>query len=329
MDDRLVADIGGTHSRFALAGGNDITSIKVFDNADYRGLQDVIEAYLQELDLPARPTTAAIAVACPVDGDELTLTNLGWTVSIEALRRRFGFDVLHVLNDFAAAALAIPTLGPEDVLTVGGGTAMAGQPVALIGPGTGLGVAALVPCGKDWVPVAGEGGHVTLPAATDEEERIIATLRHRLGHVSAERLLSGPGLALLYGCLARTTDPALTPEAITRLAVSRQDPDAVRTMDHFLAMLGTVTGNLALTLGARGGVYLGGGILPDLAAQLQASSFRERFVDKGRYRGYLQSIPTILVTKENPALMGLATWIENRQTRREHRRPGRGREGRK
>lgn len=309
MADRLVADIGGTHSRFALAGDG-VTAVRVFDNVDYHGLEDVFEAYLQELDLPATPTTAAIAVACPVDGDELTLTNLGWTVSIEALRRRFGFDDLHVINDFAAAALAIPGLGPGDVLAIGGGTPLAGRPVALIGPGTGLGVAALVPCAEDWVPVAGEGGHVTLPAATDEEERIIAALRRELGHVSAERLLSGPGLVLLYRSLAGAADPALTPEAITRLAVRGKDPAAVRAMDHFLAMLGTVAGNLALTLGARGGVYLAGGILPGLAARLQASPFRERFVNKGRYRNYLQSIPTVLITKENPALAGLAAWLE-------------------
>jgi glucokinase len=309
MDDCLVADIGGTHSRLALAAGG-IHSIRVFDNAGFSGLEGVIDAYLQGVDAAARPATAAVAVACPVSGDELTLTNLGWTVSVEALRKRFGFRALHVFNDFAAAALAIPGLGPGDVLAVGGGTALAERPVALIGPGTGLGVAALVPCGRGWVPVASEGGHVTLAAVTEEEERIIGALRRRLGHVSAERLLSGPGLLLLYQSMAGTDKISLTPEAITRLAVSGDDPVAVRVMGHFLALLGTVAGNLALTLGAQGGVYLAGGILPGLAAQLQASSFRERFMDKGRYRDYLNAIPTLLITKEHPALVGLAAWLQ-------------------
>jgi glucokinase len=311
MDDSLVADIGGTHSRFALASDG-IHTVRVFDNAGFSGLEDVIDTYLQGLDAAARPATAAMAVACPVRGDELTLTNLGWTVSIEALRRQFGFRALHVFNDFAAAALCIPTLGPEDVLAIGGGSALAGRPAALIGPGTGLGVAALVPCGHGWVPVASEGGHVTLAATTDEEERIIAALRRQLGHVSAERLLSGPGMILLYRSLAGTDAASLTPESITRHAVSGDDPVAVRVVDHFLAMLGTVAGNLALTLGAQGGVYLAGGILPGLAAQLRASSFRERFIDKGRYRDYLNAIPTLLITKEFPALAGLAAWLQEK-----------------
>lgn len=305
----LVADIGGTHSRLALAADG-LRAVKVFDNTGFSGLEDVIDAYLQDLDAAARPFTAAIAVACPVGEDTFRLTNLGWTVSTEALRRHFGFEALHIFNDFAAAALAIPGLGQDDVLAIGEGTAVPGRPIALIGPGTGLGVAALVPCGSGWVPVASEGGHVTLAAVTDEEEKLIAALRRKLGHVSAERLLSGPGLVLLYQCVAGTDAAGLTPEAITRLAVSGDDPVAVRVMGHFLAMLGTVAGNLALTLGAQGGVYLAGGILPDLAAQLQASPFRERFMDKGRYRDYLNAIPTVLITKEHPALAGLAAWLQ-------------------
>ncbi|MEJ2760354.1 MAG: glucokinase [Gammaproteobacteria bacterium] len=312
MADRLIGDIGGTHSRLALAGAG-IRKVKVYDNAGFTGLDAIIEDYLQRLAAAERPASAALAVACPVGGDKVRLTNLGWGFSIEDYRRRFGFDTLHVLNDFAAAAMAIPALGPGDVVTIGGGEALPGRPVGVIGPGTGLGVAALVPWGETWIPVAGEGGHVTLPPATDEEDRIIAALRRRRGHVSAERLLSGPGLALLYQVLAGTEGEVPAPEAITRLALSNEDPLAARALDHFLAMLGTVAGNLALTLGAQGGVYLAGGILPDIAGRLQDSLFRERFVDKGRYREYLEAIPTQLITRDNPALLGLKRYLQERQ----------------
>lgn len=311
MADRLIGDIGGTHSRLALAGAG-ISKVKVYDNAGFPGLDAVIEDYLRGLDAAERPASAALAVASPVGGDQVRLTNLGWGFSIKDYRRRFGFNALHVLNDFAAAALAIPALGNDDVVAVGGGEAVPGRPVGIIGPGTGLGVAALVPSGDTWIPVAGEGGHVTLPPATDEEDRIITTLRRRRGHVSAERLLSGSGLALLYQVLAGAEAGLPAPEAITRLALSGEDPLAVRALDHFLAMLGTVAGNLALTLGAQGGIYLAGGILPKLAARLQDSLFRQRFADKGRYRGYLEAIPTLLITRDNPALLGLKRYLEER-----------------
>ena len=312
MADRLIGDIGGTHSRLALAGAG-IRKVKVYDNAGFSGLDAIIADYLDRLDAADRPTAAALAVACPVGSDRVHMTNLGWGFSIADYRRRFGLDALHVLNDFAAAALAIPALEQGDVVKIGAGEAVPGRPVGIIGPGTGLGVASLVPCGQTWIPVAGEGGHVTLPPATDEEDRIIATLRRRRGHVSAERLISGPGLTLLYQVLAGTEDQAPAPEAITRQALSGEDALAVKALDHFLAMLGTVAGNLALTLGAQGGIYLAGGILPDLAGRLQDSPFRQRFADKGRYREYLEAIPTLLITRDYPALLGLKRYLEGRE----------------
>lgn len=303
MAERLLADIGGTHSRLAVAGDGGISGVRIYDNAGFAGLEPVIDTYLEEQG-GSRPAAAALAVACPVAGDSVTLTNLGWTFGIEALRRRFGWQSLHVVNDFVAVALAVPSLEPGDVRRIGGGTAVSGRPVAVIGPGTGLGVSALVPRDGDWIPVAGEGGHVTLAPADDEESRLLAALRRDLGHVSAERLLSGAGLVRLYRLLAGT-DAAPDAAAITRRAAAGDDPVAVQVLAHFFAMLGTAAGNLALTLGAQGGVYLAGGILPRLPDLLEASPFRERFVDKGRYRDYLQAIPTFLITREQPALLGL------------------------
>jgi glucokinase len=307
MSEPLIADIGGTHSRLARVVGGAVHDLRVYDNAGYGGLEQVLRVYLE--DLEQAPPAAAIAVASPVRGDDIRLTNLGWSFSIEALRRRFGFDTLQVFNDFAAVALAVPLLGPDDVRDLGGGAPRPDEPVGVLGPGTGLGVSALVPRGQEWIPVATEGGHVTLPAATPEEARLLDALRRDYGHVSAERLLSGPGLALLYGMLAQDRQAAPSPETITRLAVSGEDIIAVQVLDQFLAMLGTVAGNLALTLGAGGGVYLAGGILPQLADQLAWEGFRERFVDKGRYRDYLEAIPTRLILRPNPALHGLAAYL--------------------
>jgi len=307
MSGHLIADIGGTHSRLALAGET-IEHITVYDNAAYSGAEAVIQHYLVGLQVK-RPTAAALAVAAPLAGDTVSMTNLGWVFSSQALCARFGFREVRLFNDFAAVAMAVPVLTPDDVLCITGGTAQADKPAGVIGPGTGLGVSALVPYGDDWIPVVGEGGHVTLAAATEEEGRIIDTVRREYGHVSAERLLSGPGLTLLYRLLADGDDTSVAPEIITRLAVSAEDAAAVRALDHFLAMLGTVAGNLALTLGAGGGIYLAGGILPSIPELLQRSLFSERFVDKGRYREYLKRIPVFLIKHPHPALAGLQHYV--------------------
>lgn len=308
MSRALIADIGGTHSRLALAGDG-IEHTEVYDNAGFPGPEAIIRQYLDTVEGES-PRVAALAVAGPLDGDGIQMINLGWGFSGEGLRAAFGFQTVHLFNDFAAVAMALPSLTGDEVLTVGGGSARPDRPAAVIGPGTGLGVAALVPCGNDWSAVAGEGGHVTLPAVTEEEGRMIEAARREFGHVSAERLLSGPGLAFMYRILGNGPSP--DPEEITRRAREGGDETAVRVMDHFFALLGTVAGNLALTLGAGGGVYLAGGILPAVPELLRASAFRERFVDKGRYRDYLERIPTRLITREHPALPGLQRFLAGR-----------------
>ncbi len=310
----LVGDIGGTNARFAIRGaGGRLTRLKILPCADFANLGDAVEAYLDQADIDRLPRDGAIAVASPISGDRVAMTNRNWSFSTGALRRRLKFDRLIVVNDFVGVAMAVPGLKRRDLLKIGPGAPAKDAPIAVLGAGTGLGVSLLVPDGKRWLPVATEGGHVTLPAVNDEDAAIIAALRSRFGHVSAERVLSGPGLSNLYDAMAAiagkraaTSDPS----EITDRALSGNDPLAAAVLDSFCAMLGTVAGNLALTGGARGGLYIAGGIVPRFGRQFARSSFRARFEDKGRFRSYLRAIPTYLVTADQPALMGLTRLLD-------------------
>lgn len=307
----LVADIGGTNARFALLNTRGVpTRLRVLPCDDFRTLGDAVEAYLGSVKIDRRPARAAIAVASPVTDDRITLTNRkSWSFSTRTLQRRLGLQDLMIINDFTAIALAIPALKPAEIVKIGPGKAVTEAPIAVLGPGTGLGISLLVPDGKRWLTVATEGGHVTLPAADEEDEALIALLRARFGHVSAERVLSGPGLANLYDSIsAAAGKPAkpLTPAEITDRALSGSDRLAATTLDRFCALLGTVAGDLALTAGALGGVYIAGGIVPRFARYLGKSPFRARFEAKGRFQAYLRRIPVHVVTADQPALRGLA-----------------------
>jgi glucokinase len=315
VTNQIIADIGGTHTRFAFTSpGEGLKHIETFNNQDYSDLASIIERYISDLGPTESPRTAAFAVASPIAGDLIKLTNLDWEFSLAEYTSRFELDKLHVINDFAAIALAVPELKENDLIQIGTGKALAGNPVGVIGPGTGLGVAVLIPVGSDWIPVDCEGGHVTLAAVTEREAGLIKLIREEYGHVSAERILSGPGLSTLYQALAKlegkTVEQLDAPTIINRVR-RREDLIAVDTADTFFAMLGTVAGNLALTLGAKGGIYLAGGILPRMSDMLQASSFRERFINKGRYRSYLEQMPTWLITTEVPAFIGLQAYLKH------------------
>jgi len=304
---RLLADIGGTNARFALYENGAVRASRVLRCVDYPDVVTAIRSYLR--DIAAQPREAAIAVAAPLQGDAVRMTNHPWEFSVAAVRRQLGFDRLLVLNDFTALALAIPHLQPAELQQVGGDAAVPLAPIGLIGPGTGLGVSGLVHSGQHWIPLQGEGGHVTLSAANDHEASVLAILRQRFDHVSAERVLSGPGLVNLYEALmtldasaAQFADPA----TITEQALNATNATACQALEMFCAMLGTVAGNLALTLGAVGGVYIGGGIVPRLGEFFVRSAFRARFEDKGRYRSYLTPIPVQVIRAELPAFVGLA-----------------------
>jgi len=314
MQPALIGDIGATNARFALLEDGAITAVDVLEVAAYSSLGDAILAYLERKAGAglAKPSRGALAVAGPVTGDFLSFTNHPWSFSIAALTRLIGFDRLEVVNDFVAQAMAVPHLGTGDRRQIGGGTPVVGAPVGVIGPGSGLGVSILVPTGAPdgWIPIASEGGHVTLPAVTERETAIIGWL-HRGGrdHVSAETLICGPGLASLYAGLSALDGgmaEALGPAEVTARAAAGSDPVAVEAVAIFCALLGTVAGNLALTAGARGGVFVAGGIVPKLGTLFDKSEFRARFVAKGRMRSYLEPIPAYVVTEPFPAFVGLA-----------------------
>jgi glucokinase len=248
-----------------------------------------------------------LAVAAPIVGDEVVMVNRGWRFSQSALAAEFGLQRLTVVNDFAAIAWALPSLNFEHFTQIGAGSAVAQSPIAVLGPGSGLGVSSVVPCTDGWAVAQGEGGHTTLPAMNDEEAKVIDMIRDELGHCSAERVLSGPGLVNLYQALAQLAGrgtPTVTPHDVTALA-QQGEPLARKTRAMFFSILGTVAGNLALTLGARGGIYIAGGIVPRLVEPLMESGFRTRFEDKGRYHWYMEGIPTFVITDPLPAFVGL------------------------
>jgi glucokinase len=315
----LIADVGGTHARFAVIGGGDTIprQEKTLSTIEFHGLAEAVEYYLAQLG-SVTVSEAAIAIANPVTGDRIKMTNHHWTFSIEETRRRLCFERLLVLNDFTALALALPTLAPAELRQVGGGAPAAGAPYALIGPGTGLGMSGLFPLSSgEWLPIAGEGGHVTLCAVDEREANIIAVCREEHGHVSAERLLSGMGLTNLYRAIARLAGAAprsLAPAEVTRLGLAGDDSFCREALDVFCAMLGTVAGNLALTLGARGGLYIGGGIVPKIGDYFHHSRFRGRFESKGRFMDYLAAVPTYVIHAPNAALQGAAAALRGGRT---------------
>lgn len=312
----LVADIGGTNARFGLMNGAGLHHSRIYPTAAFPSLDAAAAAFLDECGdaCPVRPRQGAFCVAGPVTGDAVALTNMPWRFSIDGVRRGLGLDRLLVLNDFTAAALSVPRLGPGDVFQVGGGDPVPGAAVAVLGPGSGLGVSGLIPGPTGWIPLASEGGHATLPAADERESAVLALIRaekgSESGHVSAERALSGPGLINLYTALCRLdgqTPAKDTPTAVTAAAADGSDPLCVEAVRMFCSLLGTVAGNLALILGARGGVYIAGGIVPRLGQEtLRHSPFRARFEAKGRMSAYLAPIPVSVITHPLPAFLGLA-----------------------
>ena len=314
---RLLGDIGGTNARFAWKADPAalLADVATYPCADHPTLEQAMRRYLSERGRPA--PWCAIGIANPIVGDRVQMTNHHWSFSISEVKQALGFERFLVLNDFTALALSLPDLLPSDLRRVGGGAPVPDAPLGLIGPGTGLGVSGLLPArnGRNAIPVNGEGGHVTLAATDALEESVVRLLQRRFGHASAERALSGPGLVNLYGALCEIEGvPAgdLAAADITSRALSGQDPQCVATVDVFLSLLGTTAGNLALSLGTRGGLYIGGGIVPRLGDRIDTSRFRQRFEEKGRFRGYLTQIPVFVVhASTSPALLGAARALED------------------
>ena len=306
----LVADIGGTNARFALTAGGDAELIepRSLPVADFTGLVDAARASLEAVAL-GEPDRAAISVALPVTGDHLEMTNHSWSFSVSETRRALCLDYLKLLNDYTALALALPALPASQCLQIGPGKSLAGHPRAVLGPGTGLGVSGVVLAGDHWVPLESEGGHVSDGALNSREREVIDVMREKLDHVSAESLASGRGLASIYEALTRIetgTGERLGPGQVSGLALANQPGLAAEAVSIFCEVLGTVAGNLALTLGARGGVYIGGGIVRRIIDLFKSSNFRQRFERHGRFTAYLREIPTYVIDTDYPALTGAA-----------------------
>ncbi len=312
---RLIGDIGGTNTRLALVEeGTEWTRMQSFRNEEHESLEAIIAQYLESRG--ARPGTAALAVAGPVRGDRVRLTNRGWTVDAENLKQRFSLDYCRVVNDFSAVAMGIPALDADVLEQLGGDTRKSEAPLAIVGPGTGLGVGGIVP-GRDGGRIlVTEGGHATLPANDDQQAAILASLRRRFGHVSRERAISGQGIENIYQALVELQGQDVTPLSAAEIgeaASERNDTLANETLDLFFCFLGAVAGDLALSYGAFGGVYLAGGIVPRYLPRFRDSGFRQSFEAKGRMSDYLKPIPVFVILHEEVELLGLAASLDARE----------------
>jgi glucokinase len=309
----LLADIGGTNARFALLAGGRVGTVAHLAVHDYGSFREALSVYLGNLPEAGEVRAAILAAAGAVQDGRCALTNSPWVIDAAELCAAHGFSTVRLLNDFEAVAWSLPRLSGDKLLQIGGRQPVDGAPLAALGPGTGLGISANIPHVTGRLVLSSEGGHSTMAGRSSREDAVIMHLRQRFGHVSAEHVVSGGGLENLYEALA-VLDGIVLPRRraaeITRYGVEGSCITSRAAVDMFCAMLGTVAGNLALTLGARGGIYIAGGILRHMPGYFVGSQFRARFEDKGRLRKYLESIPAYLILDEDAAFVGLRTLAE-------------------
>lgn len=303
----LVGDIGGTNARLALCDMHtgSLHCSLTYSGLDYDSLEQVIAVYLRAQSVSI--DLACIAIACPIQGDRVTMTNHTWSFSIVQMQENLGLKKLLVINDFTAVSMAIPMLVDEDIVQFGGGAALPGKPIAVFGAGTGLGVAHLVSIDDRWLSLAGEGGHMDLTSNSELEDKLLQQLRNEFGHVSAERALSGPGIANIYNALVKSEQripEQLSAMQVSERALSGECEDCKKALNLFCVLMGRFAGNLALNLGTFGGVYIAGGVVPRFLAFFKSSAFRIAFEEKGRFKSYLRSIPVYLITHKQPGLLG-------------------------
>lgn len=302
----LLADVGGTNVRFAVLRGGELGPIAHMAVRDHRSFADALAIFLDTQTDRAAIGRAIFAVAGVVEPDRCALTNNLWVVDSAELRARFGLREIRLINDFEAIAWALPHLTPGDLRKIGGHEQVADAPMIALGPGTGLGVAAFM--SRENGVLRSEAGHSSAPSSSMREATILEMLRKKFGYISAERVLSGPGLENIYRAIAAidsTEAPERTAAEITRAAVHERCPTSRAALDMFCGMLGEVAGNLALTFCAQGGVFIAGGIARHIPDYLARSPFRSRFDAKGRLSGYVESIPAFLIARDDPAFVGL------------------------
>ena len=303
----LLADIGATNSRFAIAGeGGRPERMVKFRGDEVPSFEAAIARYLDETG--ARPQAAVVAIAAPVEGDAVTMTNRAWSFRPSEIAARFGWRAIRAVNDFEAVAWALPRLAPRDTRPLGPALPATQGPRVVFGPGTGLGVAGLVPCASGWQVIPTEGGHVAFGPAHDDEEEIFARMRAKRGAVSTETVLCGPGLERLYR--AMHGDDANASAADIVAGSHAGDARARATVKLFVRLFGRFAGDLALMFRATGGVYVAGGVARRLGAFLDEPAFRAAFENHPPYMHLLRAIPTTLITFDEPGLLGCAALAE-------------------
>ena len=318
MTRSLAVDLGGTHVRFRLLeDGARTAPVQIVEASGVESFEDAVEQWRERTGVRARLEVIGIAAAGPVAGRRVQITNLDWVLDARAIERSCNARRCRFVNDVAAVAWALPRLGREDLRTLAAGSPDYGTARAVIAPGTGLGVSGLVPAAAEgFAAIEGEGGHRTLAAQNHREWAIVTALTDRFGHASAERALSGPGIEAIWKALASLHDARCDQDRsaaeIAHDAFTGASPTAQQTIAAFTGFLGSVAGDLALTLGARGGVYIAGGIVPAWGDRFDAARFLDRFRAKGRFRNYLGAIPVHVVTHPYPGLLGVEHLLAHR-----------------
>lgn len=311
----FVADVGGTNIRLTEVSPttNQIKNIKQYKCKDFDSIADAILKFFDETEGPYQ--SACIAVACPVGQDKIDLTNNHWSFSVNDLKKKLNLNDLFMINDYTAIAMSIPSLMDNQVIKIGPGEAISKKPIAVCGPGTGLGVAMLLHHADQWVCLDGEGGHVDFAPQDELEDYLLQYLRKKYDHVSAERFITGPGLVNLYQGIKsyyKEKDNDLEPSEITESALNESDQRCVESLKKFCSLLGAFAGNLAITGWTAGGVYIAGGIAPKIVNFIKKSDFRKRFEEKGRFTESLKKFPTYIIVEQQPGLIGAAAYLKQK-----------------
>ena len=308
----VVVDLGGTNIRLAVCEleRGELSELREFACAEFVTLEEALVQYFATL--PGEVKHLCIGIACPVEGDHVVMTNLSWEFSQQALKDKLKLTSLYMINDYTAISLAVPFLSSEEKIQIGGGEAQPDGVTAVFGPGTGLGVSHIMKPADKWISLDGEGGHVSFTPNTREQADILFLLQEQFGHVSAERILSGQGLVNLYQSLCTLSGQQAEfdqPKDVSKAALDGSCNIARRSLEVFCQVMGSFAGNLALNLDCTGGVYIAGGIVPRFVVLFQSSEFRSFFEEKGRFKDYLSSIPTFLITHDNPGLLGATVYL--------------------
>lgn len=313
----LVADIGGTNIRLAITENNNITEIVSYQCANFGSLLDVIRQYLEEKKLTKAIINACLAIACPTDDDLISMTNLPWEFSQKKLKQALSLNKLVLINDYTAIAMAIPMLTDKQKVKIGGGQPIKNKPVAVFGPGTGLGVAILAPVNEQWHCLSGEGGHTDFTPIDELDIKLLEFMKLTKERVSHEQFLSGFGLEQIYHALVAinendataTLPKKLSAKEISTKAIEKSCPFCQQALTQFCKILGSFGGDLSLTAGSLGGVYIAGGIVPRFIDYVRNSEFRARFESKGRLSHLNKQTPTYIITEEQPGLIGAAAYL--------------------